>query len=179
MIRKIKKNWFLTILIIFFALITGISFWNNSLKINADNVATDKHLTNELSGIVVDSSGKVYIGDGSNGVIDVYRSNGKYLHSLPTNTLGGYRMEIDDNDNIRIGLSREEELLIYDKNGKLVNTKTHTNEVGRIDDRIMDKYGNEDRFIDKEGNIYSLKQFSFFCRNRVVKTTPSGERAQY
>lgn len=174
MFCQIKKNWFLTFLIILFVLIAGLYFWNNK-KINANNVPTSERLTGELDGIVVDSRGRIYIGDATNSTLDIYSDKGRYLYNIPVDTRGSYSIEVDDQDNIHIGLVRDEKLLVYDKNGKLVSSKDNTDEYKRMGDEIEEKFGDENKFIDKEGNKYLLKQDSFFYRNNVTKITPSGE----
>lgn len=162
-----KKYFNLSILLILLILFLG-TFKTN---INAESTIkgkTKNKLNNYSKGIVIDSSGNIYIGNQILGEVDSYSKDGKYMYKLSCNTYGEVRIDIDNNDNIMIGVAREETLLVYDKLGKLISTNNDPDAFERIGEK------NDKEFKDKNGNIYRIEHQSLFGRTRITKTANNG-----
>lgn len=141
------------------------------ININAESTVkgkTNNKLNNYCKGIAIDSSGKIYIGNQILGEVDVYSKDGKYMYKLSCNTYGEVRIDIDNNDNIMIGVAREETLLVYDKIGNLVSSNNDPDAFERIGEK------NDKEFKDKDGNIYRIEHQSLFGRTRITKTANNG-----
>jgi len=85
-----------------------------------------------ISGIVVDSSGNIFVGDGENSRIQKFDSNGKFLLQWgvvnpPGDNYGGVGVQIgamgtDPNDNIYVGTGVNDSIIqIFFPNGKFIS----------------------------------------------------------
>ena len=78
-----------------------------------------------LSGIAVDSEGKIYCGSQFYARVQVYDTEGKFLHGMSLNTSGGmFWIRINSNDQLEVAALRGEQLIRFDKNGKLLSSRS-------------------------------------------------------
>lgn len=139
-----------------------------SAKANINKEVSYNRLDDKSIGIVVNDKGMIYVGNGANNEVDVYSDYGKYLYSLPCNTSGSFRIDIDRSNNILIGIVREKVLLTYDERGKLVSSKNDSDAFFTIGNK------NDKEFKDKNGSVYEIKKQSLFGRVSVIIRSKNG-----
>lgn len=119
-------------------------------------------------GLEVDSQGNIYINFA--GGINVYNSLGAFKYSLKVKTYGAYEINIDSNDLMNVALVREDKIIVYDKNGFIVQEKKDYNNVAYYDYKKNNKIKK-----DAQGNEYKLS--NVFGYTKVVKINSGGEKS--
>jgi DNA-binding beta-propeller fold protein YncE len=81
-----------------------------------------------LPGIAVDSSGRLYVGDVGNGVVDEFNSSGEYQGHLGTGTLSApSQLAVDSSDDVFAADSSTQSIVKFDAGGnQLVSFPTNT-----------------------------------------------------
>jgi len=113
-----------------------------------------QHPLNEKHGIVVDSDGNIYIGEGQTGSIQVYDSMGNFQYgiAIPTYKPGYFGFGIEQ-DKIHIVTARDASYYIFDR-GELVSSENE------IDDNRMKK-------LEKQYPVNYVN--SYVTNNKIYK----------
>ena len=139
-----------------------------------------------VGGISVDQSGKIYARVNLHGRIQVYDSDGEFLHGWFVPTWRGinatYQQIIDQDGNLHVEVRRIEKYPIL----RELDPKTYLGRkaynvytpVGELLEEHSTKFEYEETprpltAEDSEGNVYSIRH-SFFLPE-IVRTTPSGQ----
>src|SRR6478735_842158 len=113
-----------TVLIIaMFLILIGFTGFVGGLLITTSVIEFTKELPlGDTEGIVVDKFGRIYIGLGFYGKVQVYDNEGHFLRNWKVESSGGsFRIDLTKEQNILIATARGNKQIVYDTNGNILS----------------------------------------------------------
>ena len=174
-----RKCLYLVTRIFYLIMIIGmVGIWGGFLvKIGLYRVIPDSFEMplGSLSGIAVDSEGKIYCGSQFYSRVQVYDSEGKFLHGIFINTGGMFLIRINSNDQLEVVIERGDKLIRFDKDGELVYSSS-------ADPNYSDGFDKKSGYYcyDEQRDITYLKKpillpSIFLFGSHVIKKDSSGK----
>lgn len=144
-----KKIGFLLALIL---ILSGFTGFLGGALISSGIINYEKEVPlGGVKGIVVDTTGNIYIGLGFYGKVQVYDNNGVFLKNWNVDASGGtFNIDLTKEQHVLISTARGNKQMLYDQNGTLLSKKT-------IDNIYNETKNPSDRFSTKTGEIYKVK----------------------
>ena len=129
----------------------------------------------DLEEIAVDSDGNIYCSSQFYSRVQVYDTQGKFLHGIFINTGGTFWIRINSNDQLEVAIARGDKLIRFDKNGKLLNSSSRVPNYLDGFDKKSERYCyDEERDITYQIEPILLPSISLFG-SHVIKKDSSGK----
>lgn len=136
-----------------FLVLLGLPGIIATMAISSHLIFTDSELPNSgIDGIVVDSSGNIFLGLAGYGKMQVYDKEGNFVRHWPIKSEGGtFKLSLDPENYIEVITARGDKVLTYDEYGKLIL------ETGYLCDySTYDKMYPATSFRTKNGDLYEV-----------------------
>lgn len=104
----------------------------------------------DIKGIVVDSSGIIYIGLGEYSKIQCYDNTGSFIRNWSIAASGGaFNIDLDQKQNIIISTAKGDRRIVYNNIGEIISTEI-------IDNIYPNTINDRDIFISEDGAIFKV-----------------------